>query len=112
MGYIVDLIFIMKRLFWLMRKKGGIQPIDEGLIREVIQEFLESQQKLEIHHEITRFVDKAGQLHRAAGRDYILDKVVELVRIHCKDSPDVFPDNEESQTTIIHPPIDSRLTHR
>jgi len=96
MGYIVDLIFILKRLFWLMRRKGGIQPIDEGLIQEVIQEFLESQQRLEIHREITQFVEKAGLFHRAVGKDYILDKIVELVRTHCKDSSDVFPGHNES----------------
>ncbi|KDQ52419.1 hypothetical protein JAAARDRAFT_40270 [Jaapia argillacea MUCL 33604] len=84
MAYIVDFTFVLKQLFWRMRDKGGIQPVPQDLVKDILEKYSRSAEKNQVHNEITTFVDQTG-LRQRADRDLVLEKVVQLIERFCLD---------------------------
>lgn len=84
MGYIVDLTVVLRTLFWRMRMRGGIQPVPDGEIQEIIKEFERSADKNHVHRDIRQFVGRTGLLNRA-DKDVVLAEVIQLINKYCLD---------------------------
>ncbi|KAG8928573.1 hypothetical protein FRC02_006724 [Tulasnella sp. 418] len=78
MAYIVDLTIVMRRLFWNVRKEGGIKPLPEALLLQSLKEFADSDDRRLVHGEIRSFVDKGGIKDRVS-KDRVMDEVVRLI---------------------------------
>ncbi|KAG8922062.1 hypothetical protein FRC02_012162 [Tulasnella sp. 418] len=75
MAYIVDLSLVMRRLFSEMQ---GSQTISQHKLSEVLREYGDSSLRLQVHTEISIFVNK-GDIHEPIRKDKVLDEVVELL---------------------------------
>lgn len=87
MGYIVDLTLILRRLFWQIRARGGIQPLPKDMLFTAANDFLESPDKEQLHTEIRSFVKRMG-VFEIAQKDLVLGEVVRLIQKYRFDPSD------------------------
>ncbi|KDQ56679.1 hypothetical protein JAAARDRAFT_194652 [Jaapia argillacea MUCL 33604] len=80
MGYIVDLTIVMQRLFWLTHPADSA-PLTKEKVDSTLEEYDNSNEKMEVHNRIVRFVSDAG-IFRGMGKDRIFEEVVALIRAH------------------------------
>jgi hypothetical protein len=80
MAYIVDLIIIMQMIFVISeaRPDGVVKPEE---VEDVLKRF-EANQCNDVHLEIRKFVRDTGVLKAVTGKDFIFEKVVELIEDH------------------------------
>ncbi|TFK48701.1 hypothetical protein OE88DRAFT_1737482 [Heliocybe sulcata] len=85
MAYIIDINFVLWKLFWFMRKKGGVQPLTEVIVNDIMEVFNASEQKRRIHQAVRDFLQTSGPMARLKG-DAVLREVVRLIKEFCQES--------------------------
>ncbi|KAG8924272.1 hypothetical protein FRC02_010537, partial [Tulasnella sp. 418] len=77
MAYVVNLTILMELLFLKIRQLGGIRPLSEQVLNEILEEFQDSARKRDIHEEIKSFVKTNEQ--------DVLEKVVQVIEKYRAD---------------------------
>ncbi|KZT25848.1 hypothetical protein NEOLEDRAFT_1132825 [Neolentinus lepideus HHB14362 ss-1] len=85
MGYVLDINFVLWKLFWFMRQKGGVQPVTEEIVRDLLASFNASEQKRWMHHAVKNFLKDAGVLERLRP-EVVLGEVIRLIKEFCQES--------------------------
>ncbi|KAG8946368.1 hypothetical protein FRC03_001400 [Tulasnella sp. 419] len=108
MTYTVDLSLVMRRLFWEMRRFGGVQSLPEEVFQSVHEGF-ENTIKSEVHEDIWSFVTE--NRFKRFNQENVLEKIAELIDKYHAD-PEVKASDSSSvasldtQSESIFSPVD------
>ena len=85
MGFIVDLIIVMKRLYFFMQARtqawGSLSPVNEQLFRLTLDAYKQdSEHSLQkVHEEIRSFATRKNALSKSAR---VIEEVEKLINVH------------------------------
>jgi len=75
-GYIVDLTYVMHRLF-------SIEVVNEETVVAILKDFRDSGKLEQIHADIRKFLYSNGALRLLWGHRTVRDEIERLIRVHC-----------------------------